>query len=637
MYNIRFQTCALVIVCMLFAIVFSKKMLQAFSDKVYMILLSIITGSIVFDMVSTVIAVKYVSYEAWEGEILLKLYLSSLVLTMFFIFLLIAADALGGKRKLYRIFWLALMPAFYGICYIFVQEITYTIYNGMIFFNGIAAYITCGVCCLYLLFMIVLLRSKRANMKKEMKQSAQMVIVFFVILLVFGIMHISMRLESLALSLIAAFIYMNLKNANEHIDKSLGIFNQNAFEYYLRDLSEDERPVYIIYIGFDDFKAINTTFGFENGRALFKDIAASLAGIYEGKVFRMDAYELACVFSGSKLAYRNYRSTVRYKIREDFSILDAHVKVASYIVEIPLKSFRPDDTELNTIMKKYMERLLISGQNYVLVKEEQFRELRKQNRIRRLIEQAITSKHVEMYYQPIYNVDTNEFDSAEALLRLRDEDHNVIPARLVISIAEDAGLILQLGDVIFEKVFSFLTEHEILTTRLKKLHINLSGMQSASEHFVSHVYEMMEAYHIPPSYIDLELRQKAQDLNDHVLLNNLESLSGFGTTLSLDDYGRGEVNLESLMEWPIHYVKLDRELVHIDKPSKKAEQALFFVLKMAKQLGMQVVAKGVESPEDYERMHKMHVDYMQGFYLAEVLDENDFLDFLEKPLIMGKL
>lgn len=91
------------------------------------------------------------------------------------------------------------------------------------------------------------------------------------------------------------------------------------------------------------------------------------------------------------------------------------------------------------------------------------------------------------------------------------------------------------------------------------------------------------------------------------------------------------------MEWPIQHVKLDKELVHMERPNKKAEQALFFVVEMARQLGLKVVAKGVETEEDFTRMQDFKVNYIQGFYLARVLNEKDFLKFLEKPLIIKEV
>ncbi len=135
----------------------------------------------------------------------------------------------------------------------------------------------------------------------------------------------------------------------------------------------------------------------------------------------------------------------------------------------------------------------------------------------------------------------------------------------------------------------------------------------------------------------MEIREKATHVDDAVLMRSMQSLVEFGSTFSLDDYGRGYANLEAIMEWPIRHVKLDKELVHMEQPNKKAEQALFFVVEMARQLGMQVVAKGVENEEDFVRMQGFKVNYIQGFYLARVLNEKDFLKFLEKPLIMKEV
>lgn len=637
MYNIDFQICAFIIVCMLMIIFFSKKMLRSFSDKVYMFLLEAIFASIIFDIVSTVIVITYPVYTGWVHNAFSKCYLVSLVIAMCLCYVFIAIDALGEKRKVYRILPLSLLPGYFGICYICLQNVSYSIVDGNLFFGGIAAGICYSICIFYLLAIIVLLQCGKSKMRKEIQQSARMVVILFLIIIVTEIVNATLRVESLALSLVAVYIYMNLKNADEHIDKALGIFNQNAFEYYLRDLGEDGKRASIIFIGFDDFKAMNTTFGFENGKKLFEDIVRALSDVYEGKVFRIDAYEIACVFSGGEPEYRNYRSTIRYKLREDFKILDASVKVPSYIVEIPSQESVFDYSELYAIMKKYMTNLVSSGQNYILIGEDHFKELRRQNNIRYVIEQAISEGYVDMSYQPIYNADTHQYDSAEALLRMCDGEGNFIPADLLIAIAEDTDLMLPLGRLIFKQVFSYVSKHNILGRHLQELHINLSGMQSTSEGLVEELSRQMSRYHIAPAYIDLEIRQRTEHANDTVLMSNMQSLLAFGSTFSLDDYGKGYANLESLMEWPIQYVKLDRELVHMEQPNEKAEQALFFVLEMARQLGMKVVAKGVESEDDFKRMLELHVNYMQGFYLAGVLDEKDFLDFLEKPLIMEEL
>lgn len=637
MYNTRFQICAVLIVLMLFIVFFSKKMLKSFSDKVFLSLLGAIFVSIVLDMVSTVLIIAYPIYSRSVYFAFCKMYLISLVISMCLIYLFIAVDAVGEKREVYRIIPLSILPAYFGICYICLLPVSYHIIDGSLFFDGAASGIAYGICIFYLIIISVFLHSKKAKMRKETRKSAKMVVILFLLMIVVEIVNADIRIESLSFSLLAVYIYMNLKNADEHIDKSIGIFNQDAFEYYLMDLVEDGKQAYVLYIGFDDFKVINATFGFENGRVLFKNVVDVLSAVNEGKVFHLDAYEVACVFTGSQSAYRNYRSTIRYKIREDFMILDANVKLPTYMVEIPISSKQFDYGEIFAIMKQYMAQLVSSGQNYVLIKNEHFQELRRQNQIRHIIEQAIADEQVEMCYQPIYNLDEDVFDSAEALLRMYDEEGKLIPSDVLISIADNTGLIIQLGNLIFRKVFSFATEYKLLGTKLKKLHINLSGVQCASEGLVTELSQQMSKYHIAPAYIDLEIREKAEHLKDAVLMENMQSLTEFGNTFSLDDYGKGYSNLESIMEWPIEYVKLDRDLVHMEQPNEKAEQALFFVLEMARQLGMKVVAKGVETEEDFERMQNFKVNYIQGFYLARVLGEKDFLDFLEKPLIMKEL
>lgn len=634
-YNTRFQICAILIVLMLFIIFFSKKMLQSFSDKVFISLLGSISVSIILDMASTILIIGYPIYSQNVYNTVCKMYLVSLVVSVLLIYLFIVIDVVGEKREVYRIMPLSILPVYFGICYICLQPVGYHAAGGNLFIEGTAAAIAYSICILYFIVIAVLLQS--GKMRREIRQSAKMVVLLFLGMILLEVFHVNVRVESLAFALLAVYIYMNIKNADEHIDKAMGIFNQDAFEYYLKDLAEDGKPAFVLYIGFDDFKVINTTFGFENGKALFKNVVDKLQGVTEGKVFHIDAYELACVFAGGKSAYRNYRNTIRYRIKEDFMVLDAHVKLPAYILEIPVPVKQFDYGEVFAIMKQYMAEMVSSGRSYLLINNEHFVELRKQNHIRHVIEQAIANGKVEICYQPIYNMKDNVFDRAEALLRMYDEEGEQIPSDMLIAIADNTGLIMQLGDLIFKNIFSFSMEHDLLGAKLKKLHINLSGVQCASEGLVAELSEQMEKYHISPQYIDLEIREKAAHLNDDVFMNNLQSMTTFGSTFSLDDYGKGYANLESIMEWPIEHVKLDKDLVHIEQSNKKAEQALFFVVEMARQLGLQVVAKGVETEEDFIRMENFKVNYIQGFYLAKVLNEKDFLKFLEKPLIIKEV
>lgn len=536
---ITFQICGLMILSMLIIIVLSKKMLRSFSDKLFMLMLAAMFSSIVIDMITTIAITSDTAYSRNVYETGCRMYLSSLIISICLAFLYMEVDAIGEKRRVYRMLPLSVLPAYYSICFIFLAPVRYRLLEGNLFFEDTASWIAYGICVYYIFLILFLMHYKKSGMRGEVRKSARLAVILFLLMIIMEVLNLFMRVASLSFSLIAVYIYMNMKNAVEHIDKSTGIFNQDAFEYYLKDLVEDEKSAYVLYIGFDDFKTINTTFGFENGRELFKNVAASLSGVLEGKVFLIDAYEVACVFTGGENEYKNYRSVIRYKIREDFTVLDARIKVPSYVVEIPVQAKRYDYAELFSVMKKYMEELVASGQSYMIIEEKHFSRLRRQNYIRHVIEQAISEDNIQMCYQPIYNMKTGTFDSAEALIRLYDENGQVIPSSMVIAIADDTGLALQLGELIFKKIFSFVREHNLLGTYLEKMHINLSGVQCASEGLAAGLMTGLEEYQIAPAYIDLEIRERAGHLKDDVMMKNMESVIGLGSTFSLDDYGKG--------------------------------------------------------------------------------------------------
>lgn len=629
MYNIQMQLAALCILALLIYCVHAKKRLHSFSDNVYLMLIYTNLFNVCISIFSTHVAYKLDYLQKDIIHFIMKLYLCSYIWIGVLVFLIVLDEIVRDRQKMHRIMHLTCIPAYFGICYCLLLELQYSMANGRVIIAGVSRQVAFVVTMGYLLLTVFMVFMIRKESRHRTNGIAVLLIVVLVGLMTNWVLDLHWQMDGLCYIMISVYLYLNITNADNHIDYSLGIFNQKAFEYYLKDLIEEEKDVRVLYISFDDFKGISSTFGAGSERVLFKNVVQALQKITEGKLFRIDTYQLAYIFVGNEEDYHDFSYAVKYKLRDDYDISNVKIKLVSYVVEIPVQELDLDYESLRTALQFYVPEMIDRGYHELMLTENHLYKKQEADRIQTAVAKAIENQDVEVYYQPIWNVNENRYDGAEALLRLRDDDGNEIPAALAVAIAEEAGQAVELGHLVFRKVFSYMSEEGILGKYLNRIHINLSCAQSANTKIVRDLTALMAEFKIAPSYVDLELKEQEQHLEDMLLKDNMHSLLDYGNTFSLDDYGKGYANLSSIMFLPFQYVKLDKSLVHLEHPNEKAEVALHFVLDMARQLGIKVVAKGVETAEDMERMKKMAVNYMQGFYIAEPLCAEDFLNLLK--------
>jgi EAL domain-containing protein (putative c-di-GMP-specific phosphodiesterase class I) len=246
------------------------------------------------------------------------------------------------------------------------------------------------------------------------------------------------------------------------------------------------------------------------------------------------------------------------------------------------------------------------------------------------LRKAIEADSFEMYYQPIYHVESQSIDSGEALVRLYDSELGRISPGEFIPIAEQGGLILQMSEIIFRKVFSFISNNELFDKGVKYLEVNLSMVQCMQESFADKLQEMMKEYGIASNRINLEVTETAAVSMPRRLRENMGDLYERGIRFSLDDFGTGYSNIDSLMDLPLDMVKLDKSMIDMATASDHGKLILASAIAMVKQVKMKIVAEGVETVEQKEFLEQMKVDYLQGYYFSRPLPEEDFVKFVEE-------
>jgi EAL domain-containing protein (putative c-di-GMP-specific phosphodiesterase class I) len=245
---------------------------------------------------------------------------------------------------------------------------------------------------------------------------------------------------------------------------------------------------------------------------------------------------------------------------------------------------------------------------------------------------ALKDDRVEVFYQPIYSVEKGHFSSAEALVRIRDVDGSIVPPGQFISVAEETGLIDQLGERVFEKVCQFIQRERIWKFEIEYIEVNLSVRQCEARALAGKYQAIMEQYDIKPSMINLEVTESASIRRRNVLIQNMEKLIEYGVSFSLDDFGNGESNLNYIVDMPVEIVKFDRDMTKSYFDNSKGRLVMETVTRMILNLGLKIVSEGVETEEQLETMKQLGVQYIQGFYFSKPLPQDEFIRFVKEHL-----
>ena len=237
---------------------------------------------------------------------------------------------------------------------------------------------------------------------------------------------------------------------------------------------------------------------------------------------------------------------------------------------------------------------------------------------------------VLVYFQPIYSVKEQKFVSAEALVRIEEKDGSIMPPVKFIPVAEETGMVAKLGERVFEKTCEFIRNHKLLELGVDYIEINLSVVQCQNRNLAEKFIQIIEKYQISPTSIMLEITETASIHAKKILLKNMEQLMNYGVSFALDDFGNGNSNLDYLIDMPVDILKLDQNMTKAYFNKMKAKHVVDAMNSMVHDMGLKIVAEGIETKEQLEVMEKLGIDYIQGYYFSKPLPVNVYLEFLAK-------
>ncbi|MBO5197000.1 MAG: EAL domain-containing protein [Lachnospiraceae bacterium] len=484
----------------------------------------------------------------------------------------------------------------------------------------------------YILLTVYFTFAFRCSIEREKLLTLGLIFCTITISIVLQFLLESYMLSGFGLTLSLLLMYLRLQNPETYRDALTGLNNRLALFRRISQLEKREQPFEMVLVALDNFKIINDMFGIETGDRLIQELADQFREIAFPKaaVYRYYGDIFAFVSRNNRISSEETLEGLEQVFSKDWEVNKSTLRLTACICLFQSKLFQSNGQSVSAIIDQSILEAKQHGKGTILrVGEEISASLYREIFIKQAIARNLSNNRFEMHYQPIYDVQTGQYCSVEALARLYvDELHSYVPPDEFIRIAERDGSILDIGRLVVREVFRFIAEENLLAFGLTFVDINLSTIQFIQTELAADIIKLAEEYRIDPVSINFELTETAAIYSETTMHANIRQLCDAGFHFSLDDYGSGYSNLDYLLQIPFSNVKLDKQLVWSYFDKAKPHTILDSVVAMLSRLDKEIVAEGIETHAQSKALQKLGVRYMQGYYYSRPLPPSKLLEFL---------
>lgn len=259
--------------------------------------------------------------------------------------------------------------------------------------------------------------------------------------------------------------------------------------------------------------------------------------------------------------------------------------------------------------------------------QEMAEEIRRKQQIIQILKQKLAENSFELYYQPIITVDTEHYSFAESLLRIPDSPIGPIYPSEFIPIAESTGMIIEMTYQILNTVCHFINHLTMRQIPIGAIHVNFSAIQFSEKNLADKVSKIIMDNGTPFSKIKIEFTESTLAENTQVVTKFVYDMVKKGLRFGLDDFGTGYSNYASVIQIPFGTIKLDKSMIWLTLQNSKSAIMAKNITRTFHELGMSVLAEGVETKEQKEFVQECGMDYIQGFYYARPMPADQFEEF----------
>jgi len=429
-------------------------------------------------------------------------------------------------------------------------------------------------------------------------------------------------------------------------DLLTGLPNRNMLNFHLRksvmNLSRNNGKLAVLFLDLDDFKKVNDSHGHTDGDKLLIQAANRL----RSSIRQVD---LACRFGGDEfvvvLGHMDEYEEAELVAKEILECFKEPIKINSSLFYVSTSIGIAFAEDANDVVKA---ESLIShadiamyeakddgGAQYHIYHESMYEKVAQRVMMEGEVRQALAKNQFSLSLQPQLEAKTNKLYGFEALLRWQHPERGMVSPEDFIPILENSEHMIELGYWVIRRCFELcqeFIEHGLSDVRIA---INLSAGQFTDTHLVEYLQALLNEFSLDANHFELELTEQTLVKNIDSAIDMMDKLKVIGFSFAIDDFGTGYSSLAYLKKMPVDVIKIDKSFVFGMLENRADYQIIMSTIAMVKNLGLHVIAEGVETSAQLRSLTENDCDIIQGFYFSRPIPEAELFEFLESKVVEG--
>ncbi len=442
----------------------------------------------------------------------------------------------------------------------------------------------------------------------------------------------------------------NLQRSNDQIsylayhDDLTGLPNRLMFHEYasqaVHTAKRNNQRLSIIYIDLDNFKRVNDTMGHKAGDTLLKKVSDRILGCLResdyaartddeiddiaarigGDEFLLLLHDIPDNFLPGKVAERIITALSQPVI---ITGNEFYVSASLGITIYPDDSTTAEDLIKHADMAMYHAKS-VGKNNFQYFLESMNSSMLKRMKLENKLRNAIAENNLYLQYQPQIDTVTGKIYGVEALVRWHDPEEGMIAPDIFIPIAEETGLIIEIGEYVLKEACEQARHWHSINSNPITVSVNVSAIQFNKINMPELISKVLDQTGLDARYLDIEITESVIMEDIDRVSKTLNQIRSLGCAISLDDFGTGYSSLNYLRKFPIDILKIDRSFVsEIDPQNEDKGAIIVAIISMSHALNLEVIAEGIETQDQLDKMIEWKCDYIQGFLLHRPLNAED--------------
>ena len=455
------------------------------------------------------------------------------------------------------------------------------------------------------------------------------------------------------------------KRAEEQLEHNLfhdpmtGLPNRRLFlerlqRAFARSRRDGEHSYALLLANVDHFKVFNETLGAAAGDQVLQRIGRAIGaclreddtiargeGGGEMALSRLGGDEFSIILDGINDPSDAMRIAKRIQaaVAEPFFVDEREMR-ASVSIGIALGTLahqRPEDVLKDADVAMRRARAL-GGSRCEVFDEAMHTRAEGRLRLESDLRTALAEKQFRIHYQPVVQLQTRAVASFEALLRWEHPKQGLISPYRFIEAAEDSGILVSIGQWLILQACRQLREWEVsqFSAQPVNITVNVSARQFADARLANDIQGALRETGIDPVRLQLEMTESVALADPKLTVTVLAHLKHMGIGVILDDFGIGAASLRALRQFPVDALKVDRSLVREMQTDRSASDMVEMIITLAHKMGMKMIAEGIETARQFERLRELGCEFGQGYYFSQPLESKAVSQFMRQQVSSGK-